>query len=283
MSISEDSDLEVSDLAVLKAPVHFAASTEDMPVAIVAEVGTGPDEHTGDLTVHEIEIRDARQLAEDLDLDRQGFALARYPTAVTDFYDDEQVRRVYYPEMQALIQTETGADKVVVFDHTIRVDDEEKQIRCKVRDPVKRVHNDFTVRSAPQRVRDLLPAAEAAARLKKRYASINVWRPIVSPVETKPLTICEYDSIFEKDLVAAERLYPDGRIGGIYMLAHNPSQRWYYFPDMRGDEVVLLKCFDSLTDGTARWTAHGSFDPPNVRADAVPRESIEVRTLLFYD
>ena len=278
MSMMED-----SSLAVLRAPVRFAATTGDMPVAIVAREGEGSDAQTGDLSDYEIEIRDARPLSDELSLDRHGFALLRDTTAVIDFYDDDEVRRVYYPEMEALVAAETGANKVVVFDHTIRVDDEEKQNRLKVRGPVRGVHNDFTLRSAPQRVRDLLPVAEAEARLKKRYASINVWRPIVSPVETKPLVICEYGSIANDDLVAAERRYPDGRIGGIYMLAHNPEQRWYYFSDMRGDEVVMLKCFDSLTDGTARWTAHGSFDPPNVRPNATPRESIEVRTLLFYD
>ncbi len=271
------------EFALLKAPLRFVANRGDMPVAVVAEAGTGPDEQSGNLSVHEVEIHDAGPLAGDLQLDRQGFALRRYATNVVDFYDDDEIRRVYYPEMETLIEHATGASKVVVFDHTIRVDDEEKQIRLKVRGPVRSMHNDFTVRSAPQRVRDLLPAAEAEARLENRYASINVWRPIVNPVETKPLVICGYDSISDDDLVAAERRYPDGRIGGIYMLVHNPNQRWYYFPDIDGDEVVLLKCFDSLTDGTARWTAHGTFDLPDGRPNAVPRESIEVRTLLFYD
>ena len=190
------------------------------------------------------------------------FVLTRHDSAVTDFYDEAQVRRVYYPEMERLVAAMTGAGKVVVFDHTIRVADDRKRAARKARDPVKRVHNDFTERSAPQRVRDLLPPDEAEARLAGRYASINVWRPIVGPVETKPLVVCGYPSLDSRDLVAAERHYPDGRIGGIYMLAFNPSQRWFYFPAMATDEAVLLKCFDSLTDGTARWTAHGSFDPP---------------------
>ena len=276
-------DDRIASAPALRAQLHFAADTGAVPVARVAEPGTGPDEHSGEISVYEIEIRDARPIAATLDLDRQGFVLTRHTTAVGDFYADEQVRRIYYLEMERLVAEMTGANKVVVFDHTIRVADEKKRIERKVRDPVKRVHNDFTERSAPQRVRDLLPPDEAEARLAKRYASINVWRPIVGPVEIKPLVVCGYESIDDRDLVPAERHYPDGRIGGIYMLVFNPRQRWFYFPEMTGDEVVLLKCFDSLTDGTARWTAHGSFDPPAVRAGAVPRESIEVRTLLFFD
>ena len=81
---------------------------------------------------------------------------------------------------------------------------------------------------------------------------------------------------------AAERHYKD-RVGGVYNVAHSDDQRWYYFPRMATDEVILLKCFDSKTDGTARWTAHGSFDIPNAPADAPPRESIEIRTLYFFD
>ena len=274
---------EELDVGSVKVTLSFVASADQLPVAHVREAGTGPDTHHVTLADHDVAIQDARRIADELDLDRQGFSLVRYPTAVQDFYDDDEVRAVYYPEMEKLVKAETGASKVVVFDHTIRVDDEEKQVRRKVRAPVNAVHNDFTTRSAPQRVRDLLPTDEAEARLEKRYASINIWRPVVSPVETKPLVICGYDGIDDPDLVAAERHYPDGRVGGVYYVIHNPKQHWYYFPRMESDEVVLLKCYDSNTDGTARWTAHGTFDDPNSGPDSAPRESIEIRTLLFFD
>lgn len=265
------------------APLLFAATREQAPVALVARPGEGADRQSFAGAEHTVDIADGRAIAGSLDLDRDGFALKRHATAVEDFYDDAEVRRVYYPETAALVRQATGAAKVVVFDHTIRVADEEKQRRLKVRAPVAAVHNDFTERSAPRRVRDLLPGDEAEARLKKRYGSINVWRPIAGPVETKPLVICAFPSIADGDWVAAERHYPDGRVGGVQYLVHNPGQRWFYFPRMRRDEAVLLKCFDSLRDGTARWTAHGSFDDPATPANAAPRESIEVRTLYFFE
>ena len=273
-------DIQTDSVA---ASLLFSATTDETPVALVGERGLGPDKQSWTTAEHDVVIEDARAMTEQPDLDHQGFALMRHPTAVRDFYDDDEVCRVYYPEMEAFVRSVTGAGKVIVFDHTLRIDDEDEQARLKVRAPVKGVHNDFTTRSAPQRVCDLLPADQAEAKLKKRFGSINVWRPIRGPVETKPLVICEYRSIDDQDLVAAERHYPDGRIGGIYYLVHNPKQRWYYFPRMERDEVVLLKCFDSLTDGTARWTAHGSFDDPNSPTNPTPRESIEIRTLLFFD
>ena len=279
--MSESLAAAPDDSVIVKA--RFSAGPEQRPVAIVAEPGKGLDNYQGEMVEHDIRVVNGRAFKDQLELDVHGFALTETPTAVRDFYDDEEVKRLYYPEMEKLVAAATGASKVVVFDHTIRVDDRGKMDREKVRAPVTGMHNDFTRRSAPQRVRDLLPPDEAEARLKKRYGSINVWRPIVSPVETRPLAICSFDSIADKDLVAAERHYPDGRIGGIYYLVHNPAQRWFYFPRMAGDEVILLKCYDSLEDGTARWTAHGSFEDPNSPANPIPRESIEIRTLYFFD
>ncbi len=184
--------------------------------------------------------------------------------------------------MERLVIEATGCAKVIVFDHTVRIGDEAKQAAHKVRAPVRIVHNDFTLDSAPQRVRDLLPADEAEARLAKRYGSINVWRPLSGPVENDPLVICGWRSLAQGDMIRTERHYKD-RVGAVYNVAYNADQRWYYFPRMETEEVVVLKCFDSETDGTARWTAHGSFENPNAPADAPPRESIEIRTLYFYD
>jgi len=271
-----------NSLPSVRVTVQFTKNDGYTPVSVVREVGTGPDVRKGHYVDHEIAIYDGRPIANDLSLDRQGFILTRYPTAVKDFYDEDEVRSVYYPEMEKIVKQATGCSKVVVFDHTIRVDDENAQADRKVRGPVRNMHNDFTRNSAPQRVRDLLPADEAEARLGKRFGSINIWRPIVGPVETAPLAICGWDTLDEANLIPAERRYND-RIGGVLHLCHNPDQRWYYFPRMERDEVVLLKCFDSLEDGTAKWTCHGSFKDPGTPANAKPRESIEIRTLYFFD
>lgn len=276
------SALDDAALESVTAPVQFTVNDGSTPVALVKQPGVAQDDRSGIYEYHDIVIRDGRPVADRFDLDRQGFALVNEPTAVEDFYDDDEVARVYYPEMDRLVKQATGASKVVVFDHTIRFDDPEIRAERKLRAPVRMVHNDLTIASAAQRVRDLLPPDEAEARLAKRYGSINLWRPIRGPVETAPLVICGWNDIDDRDLIASERHYGD-RIGGTYNLAFNPDQRWYYFPRMARDEVILLKVFDSLTDGTARWTVHGSFQPPDTPAGAAPRESIEIRTLMFWD
>lgn len=276
------SPLELSLLDAVTAEVQFGVNDGSTPLTLVNDAGVGDDQRTGRFEKHPVTIYDARPLVDRLGVDVQGFCLARHESATVDFYDTAEVRAVYYPEMETLVKQATGAVKAIVFDHTIRVADGGLQQERKVRAPVRSVHNDFTVASAEQRVRDLLPMAEANARLARRFGSINVWRPLAGPVESAPLAICEYGSIRDEDLIAAERRYRD-RVGGIYYLAYNPDQRWYYFPKMTPDEIVLLKCYDSQTDGTARWTAHGAFDDPTTPEGAAPRESIEIRTLVFYE
>ena len=182
------------------APVQFTRKDHVTPVALVHQEGQGPDDRTGTFEWRDIVIHDARPMVDQLDLDRQGYALMRHETAVKDLFDDDAVRRAYYPEMDALLKQATGASKVVIFDHTPRIDDTAAQGANKVRGPATIVHNDFTPESAAQRVRDLLPADEAEARLAKRYGSINVWRPIRGPVENAPLMICGWDDIADEDL-----------------------------------------------------------------------------------
>ena len=267
----------------VKAPLEFCRDNGAAPIALVKSIGKGLDERSGEFVRREVFIQNGRPLSDRFTLDQEGFELKRQKSGVSDFYDDKEIERVYYPEMERLLVKATGASKVLIFDHTRRIDDPNALADKKARPPAAIVHNDFTVLSAEQRVRDLLPVAEANIRLEKRFSSINVWRALREPVETAPLAICEYSTIKDEDLITAERHYPNQRIGRIYNLAFNPTQQWYYFAHLMCDEVILLKCYDSLLDGTARWTAHGSFRDPDQPVDATPRESIEIRSMLFFD
>ena len=120
----------------------------------------------------------------------------------------------------------SGASRVVVFDHTLRTADDELRETRKIREVVRRVHNDYTEWSGPQRVRDLLPD-EADDLLRRRFAIIQVWRPIRHPVESFPLAICDARSISPDDFVISERRYPN-RIGQTYAITYNPEHRWYW-------------------------------------------------------
>jgi len=276
------STVDVSDVSPVDigATLNYLLDTGMMPSVYTGGPGSTVVRSESPSDPHRVTIHNGRLKADGFLLDREGFRFIRHDTKVVDFNNEEEVRRVYYPEMEALVKAETGAKRVVVFDHTLRTANEDDRQARKLREVVQRVHNDYTEWSGQQRVRDLLPD-EAEDLLKHRFAIVQVWRPIRHPVETFPLAICDARSVDPDDLVISERRYPN-RIGQTYAVTYNPDHRWYWFPLMRREEALVFKVYDSLRDGRARFTAHTAFDDPTAPAGARPRESIEIRTLAFF-
>jgi hypothetical protein len=270
----------VADLKTVVAPLNFLVPMAEKPVAYNYEPPPRVRIRTGKSKEHRVPIRDARPLVGRLSLDREGFVLLHHETAVKNFYDEDEIKSVYYPECERVIKEATGAARVVAFDHIVRNAAIAALEGSCVKTPAKRVHNDYTAWSSPQRVSQLM-GEEAEELLKHRYAIINLWRPIRGPVLESPLTLCDAESLAEEDLVASDLKYPD-RTGETYSITYNPKQRYYYFPKMQADEPVLIRCFDSAREGAARFSAHTGFDDPTSPPDAPPRESIEVRTLVFF-
>jgi len=233
----------------------------------------GLPEWTGVNDPRAMHIADARGHEGDYTLDRNGFAFLRRPSVERDFKDESSITGAYYDECAAIVRDATGAGRALVFDHTLRGPDQP-------REPVMRVHNDYTEKSAPQRVRDLLPD-EAEALLTRRYIFINVWRPIGHVVIDTPLALCDAASFTDDDLIVTDLVYQD-RVGEIASVSHNPRHRWVYLSRMTPDEVVLIKCHDTARDGRARLSFHSAFKDPHAPADAAPRQSIEIRTIAFF-
>ena len=265
----------------VEALLNYIADSREKPVYYAYEPPPGTLRQTGQFASQSITIRNGRALLDELSLDKQGFELVNHETSVSDFYDRNEVRRVYYPEIERLLKDATGAAKVVIFDHQVRCLPMAQRGERGAREYGKVVHNDYTAKSGPRRVRDHLPPAEAEEVLNHRFAEINVWRPIRGPVESSPLAVCDARSIAADDFVPSDLIYPD-KIGETYRFKHNPNHRWFYFPQMERNEAILLKCYDSKEDGRARFTAHTAFEDPTSPPDAGARESIEVRALIFW-
>lgn len=269
----------------LRAALTFIRPQADKPVLHSAALTGGAPEYFFETEAREVAIHDLRPLADSFSLDREGFVLRRAPTAAGDLHDDDAVEQRYVPETEALLADAFGASRVVVFDVTRRSDDGKGAAnRDGARGPASRVHVDYTARSGPRRAADVLGEAEFTrlTAAGARILQINVWRPIRGPVERSPLTLADASTVHPQDLVATDQVFPD-RVGEIYHLAHNPAQRWYYAPRMTPDEVLLIKGWDSLDDGRARFTPHSAFQPPHLRTDAPPRESIELRSFVVID
>jgi hypothetical protein len=233
---------------------------------------------------HEMPVTDGWHRASTFSIDREGFSVDNFKTSYNMWEDDETVRSSFYPEVVEMLKQKTGAKHILVFDHTIRTNanagkkltDETKTTQ---RTPVMLVHCDYTSESGPTRVRQLLKE-EADDLLSRRVAFINVWKPI-NVVEERPLAMCDVTSTSPHDFFKLHLRYRD-RNGENYVMRHSPKHKWWYFPKMTPEQVILLKTYDSDMDGKARFVGHTAFEDPTSPPDSQIRESIEIRTIAFF-
>jgi len=234
-----------------------------------------PQRNFGD-TQHDVEINDIRGQESQFTLDNNAFeAVSNVPSEEKEFVDDEHIKQVYYPEVEKFIlENVPGSKRVLLFDHTIR-----RANPNAPRNPVTRVHIDQTPASSEQRVRYHLPE-EAEQLLQARYRIINVWKPL-GTVASFPLAVADSATVADEDLVGVQHRYPD-RTGETAGVKYNPNQKWYYWSGMEPTDRLLLKCFDS-DEEKGKWgrVPHTAFVDPRTPEGAPPRESIEVRALVF--
>jgi hypothetical protein len=231
---------------------------------------------------HEVDIHDGWPIAEHLSADREGFEIHSFGSRFDQFDDDASIKSVFYAQVVSFVKRHTGAVRVEVFDHTIRkrLPADLKQQTTVQRPAVLLVHSDYTVLSGPQRVRDIVPG-DADALLQRRVAFFNVWKPLYRRVEELPLAMCDATTHAPGDMLRMDLKYRE-RTGEIYVMRYAPSHRWVYFPQMEADQALLLKTYDSETDGRARFMGHTAFEDPATLPGAPKRESIEVRTMAFF-
>ena len=198
---------------LIDASLNYIAATSEKPVYYAYEPPQGVPRVSGRFVAQTMPIRNARTAGDEFSLDKQGFELSRHETSVVDFYNREEVKRVYYPEVERLLKAATSAAKVVVFDHQVRCLPMAQRGEHGAREYAKTVHNDYTANSGLRRVRDHLPPAEAEELLRHRFAEINVWRPIRGPVASSPLAVCDARSIERDDFVPSDLVYPDKNPG----------------------------------------------------------------------
>jgi hypothetical protein len=264
------------------ARVRYLLPSGEKPIYIASSGGADAAIRIGaEFEDREVTIHDARQLQPSASLDRQGFTLVPHATGVSDFYQMEADQADYEAEISDLVLAASGGDEALVFDHTLRSDSRDVRGERSTREPASVIHNDYTDASAEKRLRDFVPGEGAEERLRHRFAIINVWRSIKTPVLNTPLACCDAETLSAADLVASERRAKE-RIGELELVSWNPAHRWYYYPEMNRDEALLIKTFDSARDGRARRSIHTAFSNPLAPPDAPARESIESRLLVFF-
>ena len=264
----------------VQATVSYIAPVPEQAYYYLHETPEGQAQRNVQGDRREVVVEDARRASPAVTLEREGVELVPFSAAPKDEHDSDGFKLDFYPQVEAMVEEFTGATRVLAFDHNVRSSEPGAADGTRVQAPVRLVHNDYTEASGPQRVRDLLPE-ESDALLKKRFAIINVWKPIHAPVSEAPLAVCDAQTIRAADMIETELRYPD-RTGVIYSFAYSPEHRWLYFPNMQPEETLLIKCYDSEAD-TSRFTAHSAIDEPITSQGPHARESIEVRTFAFFE
>jgi hypothetical protein len=229
---------------------------------------------------HIVPIHDVRPLTDELSFDRNGFVLAKGQSAVPGAASEEEMKRLHAEEAVALITRLTGADKVVTFGTMLRTDAPDAGDGNL---PAFGAHVDYGARTVRDFTLDLMPEEEADRRLKGRHMLINIWRPL-RPVERTPLALCDASTVLREDMFPSE---VRGGLGDAkrrslwgFNLAYNPDHRWYYAPHMQPDEAYVFRLYDSDPDAV-QFTGHSAFDDPRSAPDALPRQSIEIRTIAY--
>jgi hypothetical protein len=272
----------MDSLAFVKSTMNYSVDNGRPPDYYFYEPDTPVDLNPPGTDAQEVKIYDGWPKVEQFSVDREGFELKAFHAKFDQFDDEAAVKSQFYAQIVDFVKTQTGAKRVEVFDHTIR---KRLPADLKVQTTVQRpavmlVHSDYTVKSGPQRVRDLFPA-EADSLLQGRVAFYNVWKPLYQRVDELPLAMCDATTDADEDMLRMELKYRE-RTGEIYVMRYSPSHRWYYFPKMEPNQALLLKTYDSETDGRARFMGHSAFEDPTTPANALKRESIEVRTMAFF-
>jgi hypothetical protein len=268
----------------VSATLDYLQSALEKPVTYMLAPPGGHTWETGYYAATPVSIGDGRGRADAPALEREGFQLCSAPSAMRDFGEREAIQRVYYPEMEALALSVSGASRAIVFDHLVRRRAPGTLSPFGARggqrpSAATRVHCDFTPASAQRRLA-LEMEARGIAQVS-RFAILNLWRSTRLPVLDAPLAVCDARTVNPADLVAADIVYPT-RTGEIFEVLYNPAHAWTYFHDMQFDEVLLFKQYDSA-QGMACYTPHAAFAHPATPPGTPPRESIEIRCLLIYE
>lgn len=266
------------------------------------------EETTHHYDPHRVPIHDARS-ARGLSFDRNGFTLIEHRSAVTDFRDADQIKRIYYPEIERLVMGLAGAEKVLVFGDVLRSDNPHKKPlvpppgglgarddrvfadsargegavpAMQIHETANNPHIDFNEKTLRRMAAGML-GADAEKYAKKRVALINLWRGIET-VQRKPLAVCDASTVTDKDLVLGligTRPDDPGDFLEGFNVAYSPAHRWYYYPRMRPEELLIFKLCDS-DRSKPQLTAHAAIDDPSSPPDAPPRQSLEIRTISFF-
>jgi hypothetical protein len=257
-------------------------------------------------------LRDARRIEEYYpglspysaeSMDKLGVSLAHCESKCNNFYDAAEVERVFYPEIEKLLlDFFPGTTEALVYNHDVFdldytgnvTEDQDNKDPGVNKFYANIVHNDLNDNSGRVRCRELLTrnlrnfgrqqhytGTQADEKMSRRFMSINIAKPMET-VRQNPFVLCAWPSFADQPYVTGYRIYDD-RVGETTRFTHRPEHEWYWLPEQKPTEVSMLKCYDSVTDGSvSRWSFHSACVDPTAPADAACRKNVVVRAFIFF-
>ena len=294
--------MDDADVRTVQAEISYVSRASLINRRFVAP---GVECNTGQYETHRVSVRDGRAVKDEFTLDSHGFVLTERPTAVRDFFDQNQVEQIYPGEVEETVKALTGASRVALMSWMIRKSGDLSKHRRQavgythkggVQPPAGEAHVDFTPRRAELLARDLYERTFPNAPGYSRFIASSLWRSFSDPPQDWPLALCDARSVRSDegvpntlhivdeipDEASMMRDIPgEDSLVAAAIFHYSPDHRWWYFSNMTRDEVVLLKFHDSDRTRALR-TPHTAFRDTSFPG-AKARESIEFRSFAFFE
>jgi hypothetical protein len=265
----------------VEAEINYLGPMDSMPYFYARD----HDRDNLVLEPHRVAITDARQADPAPSLEREGFTLVPHKSAVTDFEDAEATANIYAGEVETLIKGLTGADHVIARGTVLRFSRQQNRDAYVNSLPAGFVHVDTSRESfARFAAMNLGDHPDKDALLAGRYVGLNIWRVLTQPPQDLPLAVCAANSVTEGDRITGEARVDGVGIDefrfGSSLYRANPRHRWYYYRDMRPDEALIFKQFDTA-DPDIVGVPHVAFADSSAE-NPIPRASAEIRAYAYW-
>jgi hypothetical protein len=234
-------------------------------------------------------LRNFEMTVEDLrasgptSLDEEGFRFVESPSSVQDFRDLSELDRVYTQEMREFIREITGATETRIAGRPGLRSSAPVEQRGPAMMTGSHVHADVSVKGGEWYLDHYLPE-EAERWREHRFAIFNVWRSFSRAPQDWPLGVCDIRSVDLADKQLCDIVLNARGQGELrwetQTYVHNPDHHWYYASDMRPNEALVFRTYDT---GRSEATPHAAFVNPTVPADVPPRESVEIRVFALFE
>jgi hypothetical protein len=251
----------------------------------------GKEYNTGIYAPYDVIIRNAR-LGGPFTLDQHGFCLGSHRTDITDWEHAYGPDTPYAAQVCEVAKRLTGADLAVPMGGMVRSSGE---TGATVQPPAAEAHVDFTERSAHRIAEAVYHRARPAEPGYHRFIAFSLWRALSPPPQDMPLAVCDGRTVRDDEgthntkvdvdeIPTGDALFApiegEENMAAATIFHYSPDHRWWYFPDMTPDEVILIKFYDS--DRRGAWRCPHTAFRDTTRPDARERRSMEFRGIAYF-